>query len=180
MNRSRLWFVLAVILIFAAGLAVGIFADRGLLAKRPGFRRPPAPSGSNVPTVARWSKDLGLTAEQQAKMTEIFKANDERMRNDEKIKDLRAESNKRFGEIREQLKKEIDAVLTAEQKKKLEAMIQRNLEERRKDSERGNRRNDPRSNPNSKKESVDEKKEMDRQPGDPGGSRGSHSGLFPH
>ena len=180
MNKSRLWVVLAVVLIFVAGTAVGIFAERGLLAKRPQFRRGgPSPSGSNVPTMGRWFKELGLTAEQEAKIKEIFKANDERMRNDEKIKQLRAESNKRFAEIREQLKKEIDAVLTAEQKKKLEAMIQRNLEERRKDSERGNRRNDPRSNPIPKKESFDEKEEMDRRPGGPGGSRGGHPGLFP-
>jgi len=180
MNRSRFWFVLAVILIFAAGLAVGIFADRGLLAKRPSFRRGPSSSGGSVPTMGRWFDDLGLTAEQRAKMREIFKANDERMRNDEKIKQLRAESNKRFAEIREQLKQEIDSVLTAEQKKKLEAMIQRNLEERRKDSERGNRRDDPRSKPIPKKESFDEKEEMDRRPGDPGGSRGSHPRLFPY
>lgn len=180
MNRSRLWFVLAVILIFAAGIAVGIFAERGFLAKRPAFRRPPGQTGGNVPTMGRWFRDLGLTAEQQAKINEIFKANDERMRNDDKIKELRAESNKRFAEIRDQLKHEIDAVLTAEQKKKLEAMIQRNLEERRKDSERGNRRNDPRSNPIPKKESFDEKEEMDRRPGGPGGSRGSHPGLFPY
>ena len=180
MSRSRLWVVLAVVLIFAAGTAVGIFAERGVLAKRPQFRRGPSPSGGGVPTMGRWFKDLELTDAQQAKMKEIFKANDERMRNDEKIKQLRAESNKRFAEIREQLKQEIDAVLTAEQKKKLEAMIQRNLEERRKDSERGSRRNDPRSKPIPKKESFDEKEEMDRRAGDPGGSRGSHPRLFPH
>ncbi len=180
MNRSRLWFVLAVVLIFAAGGAVGIFAERGLLAKRPSFRRGPGPSGGGAPSMGRMFHDLGLSAEQQAKMREIFRANDERIRNDETIKQLRAESNKRFAEIREQLKKEIDAVLTAEQKKKLEAMIQRNLEERRKDSERGDRRTDPRSNPSPKKESSDEKEEMDRRPGDPGGSRGSHPGIFPH
>jgi Spy/CpxP family protein refolding chaperone len=178
-NRSRLWFVLAVLLIFAAGLAVGIFADRGVLSHRPAFRRSPS-TGGGVPTMDRWFKELDLSEAQQTKIREIFKANDERMRNDEKIKQLRAESNKRFAEIREQLKKEIDAVLTAEQKKKLEAMIQRNLEERRKDSERGNRRTDPRSTPIPKKESFDEKKEMDRQPGNPGGARGSHPGLFPH
>ena len=179
MNRSRLWFVLAVVLIFAAGIAVGIFAERGILAKKPAFRRPPSPSGGNVPTMGRWFKDLGLSEEQQAKMREIFKANDERMRNDQKIKDLRAESNKRFAEIRAQLQKEIDSVLTPEQKKKLDAMIQSHLEQRRKDSERGNRRADPRSNPIPQKEPFDEKKEMDRRPGDPGGSRGSHPGLFP-
>ncbi len=180
MSKSRLWFVLAVVLIFAAGAAVGIFADRGILAKHPRFRRGAAPTGSAVPTLGRWFDDLGLSAEQRAKMREIFRANDDRMRNDEKIKSLRAESNKRFAELREQLKQEIDSVLTAEQKKKLEAMIQKNLEERRKDSERGNRRNDPRSNPIPKKESFDEKEEMDRRPGDPGGSRGSHPGIFPH
>jgi Spy/CpxP family protein refolding chaperone len=180
MNRSRLWFVLAVVLIFAAGVAVGVFAGRGVLAKRPAFRRPSGPSGAGVPTMSRWFRDLGLTPEQQAKMNEIFKANDERMRNDEKIKELRAESNKRFAEIREQLKREIDAVLTVEQKSKLDAMIQKNLEERRKDSERGSRRGDPRSKPMPKKESFDEKEEMDRRPGGPGGSRGSHPGIFPH
>jgi Spy/CpxP family protein refolding chaperone len=179
-NKTRLWFTLAVALIFIAGIAVGVFADREILARKPPFRRPPGPSGANVPTLDRWFKELELSADQQEKIKAIFKASDERMRNDAKIKELRAESNKRAAEIRERLRKEIDAVLTPEQKKKLEAMIQRNLEERRKDSERGNRRSDPRSNPNPQKESFDEKKEMDRRPGDPGGSRGSHSGLFPH
>jgi len=180
MNRSRLWFALAVVLVFAAGLAVGIFADRSLLARRPPFRRPSAQAGGGVPTMSRWFRDLGLSPDQQKKIGEIFKANDERIRADEKIRSLRAESNKRFAEIREQLRQEIDSVLTPEQKKKLEAMIQNHLEERRKDSERGSRRNDPRSSPNPKKESFDEKKEMDRRPGDPGGSRGSHPGFFPY
>src|SRR5512137_1052822 len=121
MKKSRLFIVLSLALVFVAGAVAGVFADRLWFSKRPGAR----PGGRGfAPTHERWAKDLGLTDDQQARIKEIFKKNDERM------KPLRAEYDKirkefdvRVGGVREELRKEIDAVLTPEQRQKQAEMI---------------------------------------------------------
>jgi Spy/CpxP family protein refolding chaperone len=142
MNKSRMGIVLSLVLLFAAGAVAGIFVDKWFLNKRPDLRR----SQPNRPsTLEFWTKELGLTVEQQAKIRETFKHNEERLQADERLKKLRADSDKRFAEIRAQLKAEIDAVLTPVQKQKLEVMIQKHIEERRKDNERRQRPRESRS-----------------------------------
>lgn len=171
MKKSKLWIILSLILIFAAGVGGGIFAERWWLAKKPEARR-----GINVaryPLHDQWVKELGLTAEQQEKIREIFKKNDVR------IKGLRTDYFKRVGEMRDELKKEIDAVLTPAQKQKMEAMIKKFSEERRRDNEKREKQNESQRNRNLKKESDNEKK-GDRRSGDPGGSLWSHPGLYPY
>lgn len=177
MKKSTPWIVLTLVLVFAAGIVGGILSERWLSAKRPQMRRPA--SAQRYPSRDRWAKDLGLTAEQQEKIREIFKKNDERMRNDEQIKELRAGSNKRFAEIREQLRREIDAVLTPEQKAKNDAMMQKMMEERRKENEKRDKQNESQRNRIPKKENGNEK-ETDRRSGGPGGPRGGHPGLYPY
>ena len=142
MNKSRLWIILSLVLLFAAGIVAGIFADKWFLGKKADVRRGPA---NRPPTLEFWTKELGLTVEQQAKIREIFKLNEARLQNDERLKGLRADLEKRYSEIRARLKAEIDAVLTPVQKQKLEAMIQKHDEERRKDNERRQRPREPRS-----------------------------------
>ncbi|MBM3293199.1 MAG: hypothetical protein FJY82_01615 [Candidatus Aminicenantes bacterium] len=173
MNKPRLVFILALVLVFAAGAAAGIFAERFWLAKKPGIRppgRPPAPSHE------RWAQELGLSEEQKASIQEIFKSNDGPM------KELRGDYYKRLGEIRDKLRKEIDAVLTPEQRQKQEEMIKRAREEHRRSAERGDPssrsrpKNTPQGNPN--KERTDEEK-SDPRSGDHRDRRGSHPGLFP-
>ena len=140
MNKSRLWIVSSLILLFAAGLVAGIFADKWFLSKRAEVRRP----GNRPPTLEIWTKELGLSAEQQAKIREIFKQNETRLQSDESLKSLRGGMDKRYAEIRAQLKAEIDAVLTPAQKQKLEAMIQKHNEDRRRENERRQRARDSR------------------------------------
>jgi len=127
-KKSKLWIILSLILIFAAGVGGGIFAERWWLAKKPEARR--GINAARYPSHDRWAKELGLTAEQQEKIREIFKKNDVR------IKGLRTDYFKHVGEMRDELKKEIDAVLTPAQKQKMEAMIQKFSEERRRDNEK--------------------------------------------
>jgi Spy/CpxP family protein refolding chaperone len=177
MKKSTPWIVLTLVLVFAAGVVGGVLGDRWWFTKRPQMRRPA--SAERYPSRDRWAKDLGLTSEQQEKIREIFKKNDERMRTDEKIKELRVESNKRFAEIREQLKNEIDAVLTPEQRVKNEAMIQKMMEERRKENEKRDKQSESQRNRNPKKETGNEK-ESSRRSGDPGGPRGGYPGLYPY
>ena len=128
MKKSKLWIILSLILIFAAGVGGGIFAEHWWLAKKPEARR--SIMAARYPSHDRWAKELGLTAEQQEKIREIFKKNDVR------IKGLRTDYFKHVGEMRDELKKEIDAVLTPAQKQKMEAMIQKFSEERRRDNEK--------------------------------------------
>jgi Spy/CpxP family protein refolding chaperone len=171
MKKSKLWIILSLILIFAAGVGGGIFAEHWWLAKKPEARR--SIMAARYPSHDRWAKELGLTAEQQEKIREIFKKNDER------IKGLRTDYFKHVGEMRDELKKEIDAVLTPAQKQKMEAMIQKFSEEHRRDNEKREKQNESQRNRNLKKESDNEKK-GDRRSGDPGGSLWSHPGLYPY
>jgi Spy/CpxP family protein refolding chaperone len=142
MNKSRLWIILSLLLLFAAGMVAGIFADKWFLGKKADARRGQA---NRPPTLEFWTKELGLSVEQQARIREIFKHNEERLQNDERLKSLRADLDKRYGEIRAQLKAEIDAVLTPVQKQKLEAMIKKHDDERRKENERRQRSHETRS-----------------------------------
>ena len=171
MKKSKLWIILSLILIFAAGVGGGIFAERWWLAKKPEARR--SIMAARYPSHDRWAKELGLTAEQQEKIREIFKKNDER------IKGLRTDYFKHVGEMRDELKKEIDAVLTPAQKQKMEAMIQKFSEEHRRENEKREKQNESQRNRNLRKESDNEKK-GDRRSGDPGGSLWSHPGLYPY
>jgi Spy/CpxP family protein refolding chaperone len=173
MSKSRLCFIFSLILVFAAGVVAGVFAERRWFAKETGGR----PSGRGpVPSHDRWAKELGLTAEQKSKIQDIFKKNDERM------KELRTDYFKHLSEIRDQLRKEIDEVLTPEQRKKQAEMIQRARDQHRKEMDRrppspGPR---PQNNPQEKpsKERPNEK-ENDPRSGDYRDRRGSHPGLFP-
>ena len=167
MKKSTPWIILALVLVFAAG----VMGERWWFAKRPQMRRPA--NTERYPSHDRWAKDLGLTAEQQEKIREIFKKNDGR------IKELRSDFYKHIGEMRDEMKKEIDAVLTPAQRVKNEAMIQKSMEERRRENEKRDKQNESQRNRNQKKENVIEK-ESGRRSGDPGGPRGSHPGLHPY
>jgi Spy/CpxP family protein refolding chaperone len=124
-NKYR-WLAGATILIvFALGVAVGIFGDlylRDVLSSKPRPHRPPSPGMDS------WAKELGLTTEQQTAIAEVFKETDQRWSL------LDSEYNKQVGEIRNLIKQDIDRILTAEQRAKMEAMIRRFHEKARKAS----------------------------------------------
>jgi len=117
-TKYKLWIVLSLVAVFAIGLATGYFSERYLVHKRhemkggPDGRRPP-----HFPTVESLARDLNLTRDQQDRIREIFRKNEAR------LKGFGDEFHKRLDEIRGQLKSEVDAVLTPEQIRKLEAMI---------------------------------------------------------
>ena len=125
-KRPTAWLAGALALVFLAGAAAGIFFDRLVLSPRRDHRRPP----SHFPSMEMMSRELGLSAEQQARIKEIFERNEERFRA------LRGDIRKHLDDIREQLKREIDAVLTPEQINKLQEMIARHKDSARRDYER--------------------------------------------
>jgi Spy/CpxP family protein refolding chaperone len=168
-NKPKLWIALALVLVFAAGVVVGAFGGRWLLAKRPSDRRPD--NAERYPSQERWAKELGLTAEQQTKIREIFK------QNDGLIKELRSDYYKHIGEMRDSLRKDIDAVLTPEQRQKMAVMIQK-MEQRRREFQPRDKRGESPTKENLIKEKQGEK-ETDHRSGGPGGSRGSRPGSWP-
>ncbi|MBM3296162.1 MAG: periplasmic heavy metal sensor [Candidatus Aminicenantes bacterium] len=125
-KRPTVWIAAALALVFLAGAAAGIFFERLVLSPRPHHRRPP----SHFPSLEMMARELGLNADQQARIKEIFERNEERFRA------LRGDIRKNLNDIREQLKREIDAVLTPEQISKLQDMIARHKDKARREYER--------------------------------------------
>jgi|GEM_PF-803880 len=167
MKQSRLWIVLSLVLVFAAGAAAGIFAQRYWFT-----RRPPERSQYRGPSPADWEKALGLSEEQKTQIHEIFKTSDVR------IGELRTDFYKRVGEIRGQIRKDINAVLTPEQKAKQDEMEKKYREARKKEADRRSAESGPRPKDSPSKENVNEKETRDRS-GDPGRGGRDYPGFFP-
>lgn len=124
-DRVKFWIVLSVLVGFAAGLLGGILSERYYFHSRRHARMASARRGpEHPPSVERLARELGLSVEQQDKIKKIFEGNDPR------LKELRSEMHSRLSEIRLDIKNQIDAVLTPEQKQKLESMIEKSVEKR--------------------------------------------------
>lgn len=140
-NRYKLWIVLSLVVTFGAGLLGGIFGERYYFHSQEHSRQR---GGPHFPSLEQMSRELGLSGEQQGKIKAIFEDNDTR------LKDLRTEMHSRLGTIRSELKDRIDVVLTPEQKTKLEAKIEKYLEQRKRDNDRrrpGSDRDRPQDKP---------------------------------
>ena len=126
-TKYKLLVVLTLLVVFGLGVVAGVLGERYVAHRA---ERRAAAGRPHPPSPESWAKELGLTQEQQDKIREIFKRNEERM------KAYRTESRARLGELRKMLWDETDAVLTPEQKKKNDEMIRRFEEWRKKESER--------------------------------------------
>jgi hypothetical protein len=144
-NGNKLWIVISFIIVFIAGVAAGILFENNFLDKTP-HRSSDRRSSVRFPTLDMMAEELGLTAEQQEQLKEIFKNNEDR------LKAYRDEIHDHYRALRTQLKQEMDSVFTDEQKAKMEAMIEKYRSER-------------------KKEAADRKKRPKREP-DRRGERG--------
>ncbi|MBM3284275.1 MAG: periplasmic heavy metal sensor [Candidatus Aminicenantes bacterium] len=130
-NKYKFWLVFSVLVAFIAGLLGGLWGERYLSQKkrRAYFAKPPRES-VHFPSLEQMSRELGLSAEQQEEIRQIFE------RNDVRLKELRSDMHSRLTEIRARLKSELNGVLTAEQQEKFEAMIQNYLLQRKKEFEK--------------------------------------------
>lgn len=129
-NNYKFWIIFSLIVVFAAGAVGGIFLHKNFIQTETKKMRKEKRS-VHFPTLEIMAKELSLTPEQEEKIRGIFKDNEE------KLKNLRNLIHERLTNVRSQLKSEIKNVLTAEQKVKFEAMIERYLQQRKK--ERGKR-----------------------------------------
>jgi len=142
-NGNKFWIVFSFIIVFAAGVIAGILIDTNFLSKKP-QRNTERRSSVKFPTLDMMAEELGLSAEQQEQLREIFKNNEER------LKAYRSQIHDHYRTLRAQLKQEIDSVFSAEQKAKFEAMIEKYLSERKRQSE--GRKRKPRNDTNNKGE----------------------------
>jgi hypothetical protein len=142
-NGNKFWIVLSFVIVFAAGVTAGILFENNFLDKKP-RRNEERRSSVRFPTLDMMAEELGLTAEQQEQLRDIFKNNEER------LKAYRNEIHDHYRDLRAQLKQEMDNVFSAEQKAKFEAMIEKYLSERKKEAEDRKRR--PKREPNSRGE----------------------------
>ena len=126
-TKYKILVALTLLVVFGLGVAAGVLGERYVVHKKD--RRPPT-ARTHSPTPEDWARELGLTEDQKAQMREIFKKNEERM------KEYRTESRGRLNELRKMLWDETNAVLTPEQKLKNDEMIRRFEERRKKESER--------------------------------------------
>jgi hypothetical protein len=126
-TKYKILIALTLAVVFGLGVAGGVLGER--YVKHRADRRAAA-SRPRMPSPEDWAKSLALTQDQQDRIHEIFRRNDERM------KAFRTENRAKLSDLRKQLRNEIDAVLTLEQKQKNDEMIRRFDEWRKKESER--------------------------------------------
>ncbi len=132
-NNYKLWIVLSFIIVFAAGVAGGVLFENNFLDKKP-RRNTERRSSVRFPTLEMMAKELGLTSEQQEKLREIFKNNEERLNT------LRSQIHDQYSALRVQVKEEMMQVFSEDQKVKFEAMIEKYLAQRKKEMEERNKR----------------------------------------
>lgn len=132
-NNYKLWIVLSFIIVFAAGVAGGVLFENNFLDKKP-RRNTERRSSVRFPTLEMMAKELGLTSEQQEELREIFKNNEERLNT------LRSQIHDQYFALRVQVKEEMMQVFSEDQKVKFEAMIEKYLEQRKKEMEERNKR----------------------------------------
>jgi Spy/CpxP family protein refolding chaperone len=126
-TKYKILVALTLFVVFGLGVAAGILGERYIVHHA---ERRAAAARTHPPSPESWAKELALTKEQQDKIHEIFKQNEERM------KALRTDSHARLDELRKKLRDEINAVLTPEQRQKNDEIIRRFEERRKKENER--------------------------------------------
>ncbi len=142
-NHNKFWIVFSLIVVFAAGFMGGILFEKSLVDKKV-EKRVKKRSSVRFPSLEIMAKELSLTPEQEEQIREIFKNNEERFKN------LRNDIDERLLSIRSQLKNEIKNVLADEQNLKFEAMIEKYISQRKKETEK--RKKYPKNNREDKGE----------------------------
>ncbi|MBC7362306.1 MAG: hypothetical protein H5U06_08510 [Candidatus Aminicenantes bacterium] len=124
-DKYKLWIALSLVVVFGLGVAVGVLSEKACLSKN---KSKPPQKQEPFPTMEVISKELQLTPEQEAQIREVFK------RSEERFEAFRKEVHTRLGELRDQLKSEMDSVLTPEQQKKMQEMMDRYMRQRKRNS----------------------------------------------
>lgn len=141
-NNYKFWIVFSLVIVFAAGVTGGILLDRHIISKKP-KKLDRNRASVHFPTLNTMAQELNLTEKQKKQIREIFK------QNEKKLRTLRGYIHEQYSSVRSQLKNEIKSILTEEQNKKFEAMIEKYISQRKKYSRKP--RKDSRSGKKSDK-----------------------------
>jgi Spy/CpxP family protein refolding chaperone len=142
-NHYKFWIVFSFLVVFAAGLVSGVILEKNILNPKPDRRSRDAHRGDRVhfPTVNEMEEALGLSAEQQDQMQEVFQQGEER------LKKVREDIYDQYRSLRGLFLEEIKAVLNPEQITQFDAILEEYHAQRRAEAERRQQRS-----PQSKEE----------------------------
>lgn len=126
LRKARLW--LAVVFLVGAAIGAVFGYSFGHWNYAVAIERPPSMSEPErrAKRVSDMTREMGLTAEQSARMDEIIRGAHQEM------KGIRDDAEKNVDAVREKARDQMRGLLSAEQKPKFEAMVQRMDEERKK------------------------------------------------
>jgi len=127
-NRYKLWIVLSLIIVFAAGVAGGFLLEKTLSDRS--HRKDRKEKSVRFPTLETMAEQLRLTIDQQEEIRIFFKLNEDEFHT------LRKDMRERLSTMRVRLIDNIKSVLDQKQTEKFEAMIENYLALRKKQSER--------------------------------------------
>jgi hypothetical protein len=142
-NKYRLWLVMTLLVAFAAGLLGGIFSERYFFHPRKHDRT--RRDSQRPPDLDQMARELGLSSSQKESIRQIFESNDG------KFKELYTEMHQRLSAIRTEIKNQIDAVLTPEQKEKLDSIIAQHRDKNKKEPEKKKRNSESEPSPQKPK-----------------------------
>lgn len=114
--------IAGIVLVAGAGVATGVVLERTVLSHRDGHWRGPGGRGGpggHGPMHERFGRDLGLSSAQEAKIDSIFASHRSA------IDSARAESEPKIRAIIDQTRREVDSVLTPEQRAKMHERMKR-------------------------------------------------------
>src|SRR5262245_53517162 len=98
LTRTKLWFVLFVLVVFGSGLGTGLLIARGgPRGAWSGRHGPPGPPPSPANSASRVAHDLGLTAEQEREVRAAFE------RGAVRLDEFRARTGREFDALLNQL-----------------------------------------------------------------------------
>jgi len=127
-NSYKIWIIISMITVFAAGFVCGILVENGLLEKD--IKKSKRDHDSvHFPTLEMMAEELDLMPEQQDRIRQYFRDNEKLFKN------LRGEIHSRLRDIRTQLINDIKSVLDERQKERFEAMIERYMAQKKREHE---------------------------------------------
>jgi len=100
-NHYKSWIVFSLIVVFIAGVLSGILLEQHLIQKRvkkKTERKTDRRSSVRFPSLEMMAEELGLTSEQQEQIREIFR------NNEEKMKELNSSFRQQYSSMRSQLR----------------------------------------------------------------------------
>jgi uncharacterized membrane protein len=133
-NKYTVWIILSLVAVFAMGAVGGVFGERYSVRKKwqrfQESRRQAEQNRPRFPTLEMMAAELTLSEEQRGLIQEAFQKNEER------LKEMRTYMHTRLGEVRTILLEEIKDVLSPEQKRGFEAMLERYAKQRKEQQEK--------------------------------------------